>query len=88
MGWQKPSHLSDANLRSLEVELHGQFEYASAILDGCLPEVGIGLCNRSRGRILLELQGQVARVGERIQRMIQEIIGLNPELNLFRLRDA
>src|SRR3984893_11008663 len=87
MGWPKPSHLSGA-IYGLKEELHGQLDYSSAVFDRRLAEVCIGLCNRSSRRILFELESQVAAVGERIQRMVQEVIGLNPELHLFRLRNG
>ena len=40
-----------------------------------------------RNRILRELQGQVAAAGERIQRMVKEVVGLGPELQLHTFPD-
>ena len=73
---------------SLEEELHNKFDNAIAILFGRITEVGIDLSDLLRDRILLELQGQVASAGEGIQRMIQPVIGINPELKFLRFRNV
>ena len=72
---------------SLEVELHGKFDNAIALFFGRYAEVGIGLSELLRDRVLNEVQVQVAAV-ERVQRMVQPVIHFNPELKFLRFRDV
>src|SRR5271169_6121428 len=72
----------------LEEELHGKLQNASSLLLRRISEIAIGLGKRLRHRILLELQGQVTPAREGIQRMVQPVIGFNPELKFLRFRDG
>ena len=88
--WDGRSHPilnRSAVLLRLEVELHGEFKHAIAFLGSGLSKVRIVQSDRLRSRILLERQIQIAGSVERRQRMIQEVVGLNPELQSLRLRN-
>src|SRR5258708_3210167 len=87
MGWPKPSHFSLKCWFCLEGELHGKLHDASSLLLGHFAEVRIGLSNLLSRRILNEIEIQVAAI-ERPQRMVQEVVGLNPELQFLGLRDG
>src|SRR4051812_30255383 len=87
MGWPKPSHFRGTENKSLEVELHRKFDHAVPLFGRGLSKIRIGLSNDLRGRILLEGQTQVVGTAERPQRMVEEVIHLDSELQLLRLRD-
>ena len=71
--------LVETLLFRLKEELHSKLHDASSLLVGHFPEVGIDLSKLLRHRILLKVEIQVTTV-ERPQRMVQEVVGLNPEL--------
>jgi len=88
MGWPKPSHGSLKRTVVLESEPDDKLNHASALLFSGLAEVRIGLSELSRRRILLELQRQIGVVGERPHRVVQEVVALNAELQIFRFRHS
>ena len=67
----------------LEDEPDNKLNHASALLFGGFAELVIGLSDVSRS-ILLELKRQVVVVGERPQRVVEEVVGLNTELKSHR----
>jgi hypothetical protein len=71
----------------LEDEPDDELNHASALLFGGFAEVRIGLSDFSRC-VLLELQRQVVVVGERPQRVVQEVVALNAELQILRFRHS
>src|SRR5712664_3863610 len=88
MGWPKPSHfLLETFLFRLEEELRGKFKDTSPLLLGHFAKVRIGLSQLLRYRVLHEVEVEVAAV-KRVQRMVQEVIGLHPELESLRFRDG
>ena len=70
----------------VKVELHCKFDPSRTFLDRRLAEVCVLL---SKGvpvrRILHELQSQVASVGERIERVVQKVVSVDPELQALGL---
>ena len=83
MGWPEPSHSSSKHNVVLEDEPDNKLNHASALLFGGLAEVRIALSHLSRLGVLLELQRQVGVVGKRPQRMVQEVVALNAELQVL-----
>ena len=79
MGWPKPSHSSLMQTAVLEDEPDNKLNHASALLFSRPAELLIGL-REVAGSILLELKRQVVVVGERPQRMVEEVVALNAEL--------
>ena len=71
----------------LEDEPDNKLNHASALLFGGFAELVIGLSDVSRS-ILLELKRQVVVVGERPQRVVEEVIALNAELQILRFRHS
>jgi len=58
------------------------------LLDGGLSEVRVRLCELLCSWILRELKSQIASIRKRPQRMVEEVVGLNPELQGLRLRNV
>ena len=87
MGWPEPSHSRFKQVFVLEDEPDDELNHASALLFGGFAEVRIGLSDFSRC-VLLELQRQVVVVGERPQRVVQEVVALNAELQILRFRHS
>ena len=73
----------------LEVKLRSELHNTGALLLGRVTEVAIRLRDCLRNRILREHQVQVAAAaGERIQRVIEEVVRLCPELQLHPFPDG
>ena len=87
MGWPKPSRLELENTNRLEGEFHYHFNYAVPFLRGGLSEVRVIQGNSIGSWVLVERQLKVIGAVERIQRVIQEVNALNPELQVLRFAD-
>ena len=86
MGWPKPSHVSSQTC-GLEEELHSKFHYPAALFDGGLAKVLVGLRKRSSARILNEIESQVPGIREGIQRVVEEVVSIDPELQALGFAD-
>lgn len=70
----------------LEIELRLKLHDASSLFFCRDAEVRVGLRDLLGHRILRKLQGQIAAVRERPQRMVEEVIGLRTELQTSTFR--
>src|SRR5947209_2087829 len=72
----------------LEDKPDNKLNHASALFFGGFAEVRIALSHLPRLGVLLELQRQIGVVGERPQRVVQEVVALNAELQILRFRHS